>query len=146
MTTTYCKENVTINDDNDKLIYFNAIKMYIGVSGPYNLQSLRDHLHKRGLDSSILDWICRSDLAHYSPTLRLKEFISSSSSSSSSNTCFEKFPFVSLFHGCDDKTIPESNMEELAQVLRLGGAKVSVCTYKGNIIIIVSNCHHVYYH
>lgn len=51
------------------------IKLFIGVSGPYNLHALESHLHGRGLDSSILKWICHGDISRYSPTMRLNEYI-----------------------------------------------------------------------
>lgn len=48
-----------------------AIKLFVGVSGPYDLITMADHMHGRGLDASILRWICRGDLEHYSPTRRV---------------------------------------------------------------------------
>lgn len=73
-----------------------VVKMFIGVSGPYNLSALKNHLHHRGaftnqikkhmhvcmtllcewlgLDSSILNWICQGDLSKYSPTEVLHNF------------------------------------------------------------------------
>lgn len=53
----------------------NKVKLFIGVSGPYNLQALESHLHKRGLDSSILHWICRGNLSESSPTVRLQQYV-----------------------------------------------------------------------
>jgi hypothetical protein len=46
-------------------------------SGPYNLYGMEQHLHKRGLDSSILTWICQGDLIKYSPTILLAGLIKS---------------------------------------------------------------------
>jgi alpha/beta superfamily hydrolase len=57
------------------------IKLYIGISGPYNLQSLSTHVQGRGLDHSILEWICRGDLRRYSPSLQLEELLTATSSS-----------------------------------------------------------------
>ncbi len=51
------------------------VKLFIGVSGPYNLQALEAHLHKRGLDSSILHWICRGNLVDSSPTVQLQQYV-----------------------------------------------------------------------
>ena len=53
------------------------IKLFIGVSGPYDLTSLQSHLHQRGLDSRILDWICRGDIGNYSPTSQLAAYAES---------------------------------------------------------------------
>jgi hypothetical protein len=59
-----------------------VIKLYIGISGPYNLQSLSNHVQGRGLDHSILEWICRGDLRRYSPSIQIEELLSATSSSS----------------------------------------------------------------
>ena len=57
-------------DDHDAL-KLSEIKLFIGVSGPYNLQALSSHMQSRGLDHSILKWICRGDIEKYSPTIQL---------------------------------------------------------------------------
>ena len=57
-------------DDHD-VLQLSEIKLFIGVSGPYNLQALSSHMQSRGLDHSILKWICRGDIEKYSPTLQL---------------------------------------------------------------------------
>lgn len=60
---------------SNQLDILSKINLFIGVSGPYNLHALRSHLHSRGLDSSILHWICEGNLCKYSPTVRLRNFI-----------------------------------------------------------------------
>ena len=99
---------------------FCSIKLFVGISGPYNLQQLRAHLHSSGLDSSILDWICRGDVARYSPTLSLARAGG-----------LRRLPPVALVHGCDDKSVPQASSLDLAALLAAGGAAVSTRLYKG---------------
>lgn len=47
------------------------IKLYIGISAPYNLTETCFHLHNRGLDYSIIKWIFNNDLAKYSASVEL---------------------------------------------------------------------------
>ena len=56
--------------DSD-VLKLSEIKLFVGVSGPYNLQALSAHMQSRGLDHSILKWICRGDVERYSPALQL---------------------------------------------------------------------------
>lgn len=51
------------------------IKMFVGISGPYNLKALEAHFHSRGLDSAIIEWICLGDVMKYSPTHTLAKII-----------------------------------------------------------------------
>jgi acetyl esterase/lipase len=67
--------SVCSNSLNEPIRITEKIKLFIGVSGPYNLQALESHLHKRGLDSSILHWICRGNLAECSPTVKLQQYV-----------------------------------------------------------------------
>lgn len=128
-----------------------TVKKFVGVSGPYNLTALKSHFQQRGLDASILQWICRGDVARYSPTELLRQFsrgvedslpppvaalfTSNPSSSSSSHPPagpLAAFPPVLLIHGSKDKTIPVSISAELEQVLTSGGCPlVSALTYSG---------------
>jgi acetyl esterase/lipase len=62
-------ENATFETISDK------IQVFVAVSGPFNLHALKSHLHHRGLDSSILSWICRGDLCQYSPTVQLYRYV-----------------------------------------------------------------------
>ena len=99
---------------------FSSIKLFVGISGPYNLSKLRDHMHRNGLDSSILDWICKGDVSRYSPVLML-----------SRAGGLKRMPPVALFHGCQDRSVPQASSLELASMLANGGAVVSTRLYKG---------------
>jgi acetyl esterase/lipase len=50
--------------------------MYVGISGPYNLEYLYAHFHKRGLDASILNYIFLERYHKYSPTKRFEDLTS----------------------------------------------------------------------
>lgn len=102
------------------------IALFIGVSGPYDLFALRDSLHARGLDSSILSWICRGNLSRYSPTRRIAQLTATLGPSS-----YSRFPRTALFHGCVDATVPLSICQDLAAVLLKGGAVVFQKYYPG---------------
>jgi Carboxylesterase family len=67
-----------------------VIKLFIGISGPYNLLALSSHMQSRGLDHSILKWICRGDVKKYSPVLHLDSIMSRCLSTASSPTSSEK--------------------------------------------------------
>lgn len=99
------------------------VKLVVGVSGPYNLHNLQKHLHGRGLDTSILSWICNNDIDRNSPTLRLRE-IGPRFKKHGLGRNFRKenhkrtipinFPPVALYHGSNDLTVPSVISEELA--------------------------------
>jgi acetyl esterase/lipase len=135
------------------------VKLFIGVSGPYNLSELVSHIHKRGLDISILNNICRGDIAAYSPTTQLADYAAvrnrvpnlqraeshesgditgtTEESAQSPFTAYhpssalQDFTPVALFHGSRDVTIPLSICTELADVLQAHGANVLCKVYEG---------------
>ena len=65
----------TCDDDDENALNISNIKMFIGISGPYNMVGLMHHLHERGLDVSILHYIFAFDINKYSPTLRLAKLL-----------------------------------------------------------------------
>jgi acetyl esterase/lipase len=72
-------ENNNINNsDINNMFDLKHIKLVIGVSGPFNLTTLATHFHNRGLDSSILQSICKNDLKKYSPTMEFIDVINES--------------------------------------------------------------------
>lgn len=48
-----------------------CVKLYIGISGPYNLTEIIYHLHNRGLDYSMLSNVFDRDMCKYSPSIQL---------------------------------------------------------------------------
>lgn len=98
--------------------FYQHVKLYLGISGPLDLVALASHLHVRGLDASILHWICRGDLRRYSPSLLLAEYIASQQQCSSEpESILADFPAVALFHGSEDRSIPCSISQDLHQLL-----------------------------
>ena len=51
-----------------------CVQNVILVNAPSDLVLLEAHCHQKGLDSRILQWICRDDLAAFSPTLLIQKF------------------------------------------------------------------------
>lgn len=124
------------------------VRLFIGISGPYNLLALASHLHNRGLDFSIINWICNDDVANYSPTTLLTNYIKSKLTSTNnaestdrcnsntntdelSSNILEHLTPIALFHGSDDATIPVSISTELSSILQRHGATSSYKIYKG---------------
>jgi len=110
------------------------VRLFIGISGPYNLLALTTHLHNRGLDFSIINWICNDDVANYSPTTLLNNYIKSKllpSNDELRSNVLEQLTPIALFHGSDDATIPVSISTELSSMLQRHGAKSSYKVYKG---------------
>lgn len=51
------------------------ISLFIGISGPYNMVKLLQHLHYRGLDASILHHVFNSKVSQYSPVQRISRLL-----------------------------------------------------------------------
>jgi len=135
-----------------KFCVVSNIKLFIGVSGPYNLEALESHLHQRGMDSRILNWICRGSIGNYSPTTQLAEYAKQVlaleheernaahngedvapqvfSVSQPSAALVDLTP-IALFHGSRDATIPVSICTELSNVLHTHGANALCKIYEG---------------
>jgi acetyl esterase/lipase len=58
-------------DDFAHNLHISDIQMFVGISGPYNMVRLLDHMHLRGLDASILHHVFNNNVAKYSPVQRL---------------------------------------------------------------------------
>jgi prenylcysteine alpha-carboxyl methylesterase len=132
-------------DMNESVL--DKVRLYIGISGPLDLVALSAHLHSRGLDASILHWICRGSLNRYSPSLILAQFADyfysnqqvenddnkKKSDGNDTEQDLKKpngddteqdllplsdFVPVALFHGSRDKSIPCTLSRRLAQLLQ----------------------------
>ncbi|CAM9669334.1 unnamed protein product, partial [Ectocarpus fasciculatus] len=115
------------------LVTIDDVKMFVGISGPYNLKALEAHFHNRGLDSAIIEWICLRDVKKYSPTHVLADIIGHAVPCS--NKTLEGFPAVALFHGCQDVTIPASVSTELFSLLEAAGVQ-------GPVLKLYKDCSH----
>eukprot|EP01042_Synura_sphagnicola_P011919 gene11919-15191_t len=71
-------ENGVSTAEFDYGYIFQHITLYVGISGAYDLERLSSHLHRRGLDSSILSWICNGKLAQFSPTQLILNYVNQS--------------------------------------------------------------------
>ena len=94
-----------------KRIDGNVVKIFVGISGPYDLQAQTDHLHSRGLDSSLVRWVCQNEISKHSPYLIAKNTTQS----------LRNFPKVALLHGSNDSTIPCTESLNMAAMLRHKG-------------------------
>eukprot|EP00475_Leptophrys_vorax_P014716 TRINITY_DN20999_c0_g2_i1.p1 TRINITY_DN20999_c0_g2~~TRINITY_DN20999_c0_g2_i1.p1 ORF type:complete len:558 (+),score=102.24 TRINITY_DN20999_c0_g2_i1:124-1797(+) len=99
------------------------LSSWVGISGPYNLQAIENHLHRRGFYKHILGEIMENDLFKISPSRLLR--------AKGERSHMNFLPYIYLFHGTEDKCVPESSSLELAFVLSQLGAEVMVRVYNG---------------
>ena len=92
-------------------LHGDIVKIFIGISGPYDLQAQTDHLHSRGLDASLVRWVCENEIAKHSPYLVVKN----------SHQSLRNFPKVALLHGSCDTTIPCTESLNMAAMLNSKG-------------------------
>ncbi|XP_052138001.1 probable isoprenylcysteine alpha-carbonyl methylesterase ICMEL2 isoform X3 [Oryza glaberrima] len=100
------------------------IKAYFGLSGGYNMHSLVDHFHERGLNRSIFFSIMEGEesLSRYSPEIVVKQ---------SSSQTIALLPPIVLMHGTEDYSIPSSASQTFADVLQQAGAQAKLQLYEG---------------
>ncbi|KAI5064372.1 hypothetical protein GOP47_0021042 [Adiantum capillus-veneris] len=100
------------------------IRGFFGISGGYNLQSLVDHFHRRGLYRSLFLSVMEGEesLSWFSPELRVKNLSVNAGAS---------LPPIYLFHGTADYSIPCTASESFAEVLVPIGASVTKRFYEG---------------
>ncbi|XP_062180508.1 probable isoprenylcysteine alpha-carbonyl methylesterase ICME [Phragmites australis] len=100
------------------------IKAYFGLSGGYNIPSLVDHFHERGLYRSLFLSIMEGEesLPHFSPEIVTKK---------SSAEAIALLPQIVLLHGTEDYSIPSSASETFADILKQAGGKVKLHLYEG---------------
>lgn len=101
------------------------IKAYFGLSGGYNVPSLVDHFHARGLYRSIFLSIMEGEesLKKFSPEILVQGLSSENSAS--------LLPHVILFHGTSDSSIPCHASKEFVDTLRRIGAKAELVLFDG---------------
>ncbi|KAL2629958.1 hypothetical protein R1flu_014644 [Riccia fluitans] len=99
------------------------IKGFLGISGGYNLQSLVDHFHNRGLYRSIFLSVMEGEesLPLYSPELVVL--------SDSFAEAIPLLPPIYLFHGTGDYSIPYEASVTFSDALRSKGATVKNWLY-----------------
>ncbi|XP_028789277.1 probable isoprenylcysteine alpha-carbonyl methylesterase ICMEL1 isoform X2 [Neltuma alba] len=101
------------------------IKAYFGLSGGYNLLSLVDYFHSRGLYRSIFLSIMEGEesLRQFSPELRIQEPNVANAAS--------LLPPIVLFHGTGDYSIPSDASTSFAETLQRLGVKAEAVLYEG---------------
>lgn len=92
------------------------INRFVGISGPYNLKKISDHLAKRGFNPEILRYICDGEIDVCSPEMRISE------PDWLANQLAQKLmPPISLIHGTSDKTVPQEQSIDFAEKLKSAG-------------------------
>lgn len=93
-------------------------KLFLGVSGPYDLVRLEPHLVSRGIYSRILYSLSMDgDLAGCSPAL----ILNTQDWQNAGNTAAALLPPMHLFHGELDKSVPSWSSVQFAGALRKAG-------------------------
>uniref|UniRef100_A0A7C9DH87 protein-S-isoprenylcysteine alpha-carbonyl methylesterase n=2 Tax=Opuntia streptacantha TaxID=393608 RepID=A0A7C9DH87_OPUST len=101
------------------------IKAYFGLSGGYNLLSLVDHFHNRGLYRSIFLSIMEGEesLREYSPEIVVQD--------PNVRSALSLLPRMILFHGTADYSIPPDASTSFAETLRRLGVDAEAILYEG---------------
>ena len=104
------------------------IKGYVGVSGAYNLLTLADHLHRRGLYRHLFESIMtgpegRPMLQGLSPALIAQTNLPPAAAA--------RIPHILLLHGTADKSVPIENARGFAEALHGVGVECRLKEYEG---------------
>ncbi|XP_030512309.2 isoprenylcysteine alpha-carbonyl methylesterase ICME-like [Rhodamnia argentea] len=101
------------------------IKAYFGLSGGYNLFSLVDHFHNRGLYRSIFLSIMEGEKSFkkFSPEVKVQD--------PSIGNAASLLPPILLFHGTGDYSIPSDASKAFAATLQRVGAKAEALLFDG---------------
>ncbi|XP_019165094.1 PREDICTED: probable isoprenylcysteine alpha-carbonyl methylesterase ICMEL1 isoform X5 [Ipomoea nil] len=101
------------------------IKAYFGLSGGYNLLSLVDYFHSRGLYRSLFLSIMegQESLGKYSPELVVQD--------PNVRNAVPLLPPIILFHGTGDYSIPCDSSKKFVDVLNDLGGKAESIMYEG---------------
>lgn len=109
------KRDADSNSNKFDYADLSRIKLFIGISGPYNLPVLKNALHSKGLDSSIFTNIFYDDIDKYSPVTIFSDILSENNIERDVTNII--FPKVVLFHGSLDKSVPLASSLELGKDL-----------------------------
>jgi acetyl esterase/lipase len=106
----------------------NKIKGFVVVSGTYDLVSLSDHLHKRGLYKPMLQAIHslhgKPALAYLSPTYHL-------ANNHYHPDAVAALPPTVILHGTADKSVPIDNARQFYKVAKAAGMDVELIEWPG---------------
>jgi prenylcysteine alpha-carboxyl methylesterase len=99
-----------------------ALAGYVGISGPYNLTKLKEHLVKQGMDlNGVVDEVFENNMEAFSPATRLR-----GDTFARHGSVTTLFPPVLLMHGTADTTVPDDQSTDFADALRAAGSDVKV--------------------
>jgi prenylcysteine alpha-carboxyl methylesterase len=98
---------------------------YIGVSGAFNVETLADHLHHRGLYRRLFSTIMSGpdgvpDFASFSPTLLIKGLPAE---------MVGYLPPMTLFHGTADNSVPVDNAIQFCKAVKDAGGTCMLHLY-----------------
>lgn len=106
----------------------NKIKGFVVVSGTYDLVSLSDHLHKRGLYKPMLQAIHslhgKPALAYLSPTYHL-------ANNHYHPDAVAALPPTVILHGTADKSVPIDNARQFYKVAKSAGMDIELIEWPG---------------
>lgn len=103
------------------------IRSYIGISGPYNMESSLATFHRHGFDKNVVERIMDHRLGYYSPELRFK----AKRQQPNAREVLRDVPPMFLFHGTADKTVDWQSSQRLADVLETCGVPVKTTYFQG---------------
>jgi prenylcysteine alpha-carboxyl methylesterase len=103
------------------------LRAYVGVSGAYNLVTLADHLHRRGLYRNMFSAI----MSGPDGSPMLDKLSPSEVAARLSKEAARLLPPVLLLHGTADRSVPIENAEEYYKVLVKSGVSAQMKAYIG---------------
>eukprot|EP00127_Corallochytrium_limacisporum_P003686 Clim_evm18s152 gene=Clim_evmTU18s152 len=131
LTLTAILEQVMIEhhmmEEEWRHIPWNPLKLkgYIGVSGPYDLIALKEHMHEKGLHKDVYDRLFDHRAEMYSPYNII------TSAPFKNGECAKGLPPMTFLHGTGDVSVPHSSAALFAEELESQGAKVATKWYDG---------------
>lgn len=100
-----------------------SVRRFVGVSGPYDLEQLFEHLHRFGAYRSVLHRLTNFQLGLCSPTNIIE--------ASQDAAWMLLLPPHELLHGDLDASVPHSFSEQYVQVLQRRGVDATLTTLIG---------------
>jgi len=105
---------------------YSQLKHFVGISGAYDLVSLKPILDKHGLAEVLFRAIMDQDIVSNSPIDYLKENFGNQV-----NNCVDKTPPITLVHGTKDKTVSSDFTLAFAEELSRFKFKVQTKIFEG---------------
>eukprot|EP00475_Leptophrys_vorax_P034123 TRINITY_DN5470_c0_g1_i1.p1 TRINITY_DN5470_c0_g1~~TRINITY_DN5470_c0_g1_i1.p1 ORF type:complete len:385 (+),score=64.76 TRINITY_DN5470_c0_g1_i1:120-1274(+) len=104
----------------------NQLKSFMGISGPYNLESLCDHHLQKGLElRNLLGKIMMNDMDKFSPTSLLSRL------ATAHGDMDRLLPPMRLYHGSLDSAVPQQHAVEFHELLCKAAVKCDLVIFEG---------------